>query len=244
MIGRRDLIIGGACLVAAGGAFALAPRRHVSLLGDADLGALIPRHFGRWHAIESDALIVPQTESSLATRLYNQSVGRMYVDPVGNAVMVLIAYGRTQNDELQLHRPEICYPAIGFDLSNNRRVDIPVANGTVAIPGRAMTAHTDIRTEQILYWTRIGEYLPVDGREQRRRKFELQLDGIIPDGILVRISNTRVDAEAGQRLNSHFASDFLAACTSAARRVLAGTTVGLALDAASPNPVRQATARS
>lgn len=223
MIDRRNFIIGGACTLAAGGAFAMTPRTRIELLGDEQLDALIPRQIGEWKAVESDALIVPQTEGSLANRIYNQSVGRAYVDTLGNAVMLLIAYGRTQNDTLQLHRPEICYPAIGFEISESRPTRIALDERRLAVPGRILTARTDIRTEQILYWTRIGEYLPVDGAEQRRRKFELQLRGIVPDGILVRVSNTRLDAASGEALNRHFVEDLLVACNARARRVLIGT---------------------
>ena len=229
MIHRRDLLIGGACALAASGALALTPRKRMQLLGDRELDALIPRTLGAWKAVESDALIVPQTESSLANRIYNQSVGRAYVDPAGNAVMLLIAYGRTQNDTLQLHRPEICYPAIGFEISDNRPTRIALGEGRAAIPGRIMSAHTDIRTEQILYWTRIGEYLPISGAEQRERKFALQLRGVVPDGILVRVSNTRVDQTAGEALNRHFATDLLTGCSPEARRVLVGTAIANAL---------------
>jgi EpsI family protein len=137
-------------------------------------------------------------------------------------VMLLIAYGDTQNDLLQLHRPEACYPAFGFAITGSRKTLVPLANG-VFVPARALTASSAQRVEQILYWTRIGEHLPTDGREQRIAKLEDQLAGIVPDGVLVRISMIADDAEQGLALNRAFATDLMKAIPARNRSMLIGT---------------------
>lgn len=222
MIGRRHALMGLACLVAAGSAAALTPRRRLSLAAGMKLDAAIPRRFAGWQEQQTDALITPEEEGSLAARLYGQIVGRLYVDPSGEMVMMLIAYGGTQNDLLQLHRPEVCYPAFGFSIDGNVQTDVPLAPG-VAIPGRALTASSSHRIEQILYWTRIGEHLPTNGREQRLAKLNDQFAGVIADGVLVRISTISDDPREGLAVNRRFAKDLMSAIPSPVRPMLIGT---------------------
>jgi EpsI family protein len=227
---RRDILLGGVLLAASGSAYALTPRRKVTLLGQHKLDQLIPSRFAGWKESPSAALVVPKEEDSLEARLYSQSVGRVYANPDGEAVMMLIAYGDTQSDQLQLHRPETCYPAFGFELANMHQVNIPVGKGAL-IPARTLTASSDLRTEQIVYWTRIGEYLPSTGREQRWMRLRTELSGIIPDGVLVRISTIGANPAPAFALNRRFAADLLANVSPAARRVLAGTSIARKLSA-------------
>lgn len=222
MISRRDMLVGGLLLGAAGGAYAWTPREKMSLLGSRDLERLIPKAFGQWSELPAQALVVPEEEDSLASQLYRQRVGRIYANPDGDAVMLLIAYGGTQSDSLQLHRPEVCYPAFGFNLRGITDVSIPLVAGA-AIPGRQLVAASPIRTEQILYWTRIGEFLPVSGAEQRWARLRTQMGGAIPDGMLVRLSSLGTDPARGYALNRRLAADLMAAIGPDARRALVGT---------------------
>lgn len=222
MINRRDVIIGGACLAAAASAEAMRPRTRLDLLGGQKLEAGVPRAFGPWRMHDSDGVVAPQSENSLAAKLYNQTVARTYLGPDNVLLMMLVAYGNTQSDTLQLHRPEVCYPAFGFEVTNSRRVDLPLANG-VSIPGRDLTARTEGRQERISYWTRIGEYLPVDNSEQRQMRFRTALAGIVPDGALVRFSNTVEDEDKAFALNARFAADFIRALPARLRPALITT---------------------
>jgi EpsI family protein len=219
---RRDFLIGSLLLAASGGAYALTPRRKLALLESSTLETMIPRRFGEWTEVPSGALVVPQGDDSLAARLYSQTVGRVYINPDNEYMMMLIAYGDTQSDQLQLHRPEVCYPAFGFELQDVQRADIAVADG-VSVPGRRMTATSDLRDEHILYWARIGELLPASGSEQRWMRLKTEMQGIIPDGVLVRFSNIRPDPSAGFLLNQRFAADLVQAISPGARRALLGT---------------------
>ena len=166
--------------------------------------------------------MIPQSDDSLAAKLYSQTLARYYVDAAGEGVMMLIAYGDTQSDQLQLHRPEVCYPAFGFNVV--RTVAAPIAiSPSVSVPARSLTAESPMRTEQIAYWTRIGEYLPIDGTEQRIAKLRNAFDGVLPDGVLVRLSNVNGDASAAFALNQRFAGAMLAAIAPAKRSVLIGS---------------------
>ncbi len=228
MIDRRELLVGGACLAAAAGAEAMRPRTRMSLLHGTKLDAVIPRRFGSWSEREAKGLVTPQSENSLAARLYTQSVGRFYERPDGELVMMLIAYGDTQSDSLQLHRPEVCYPAFGFTITANNAAHYPIANG-IDVPGRNLTATSPGRDEHISYWTRVGEFLPIDNREQRAAKLRQAMAGLIPDGVLVRLSSLNTDPDAAFALNAQFAADLVRAVAPAARPALITTAKALQL---------------
>lgn len=195
MIARRDLLLGGGLLLGAGAAFALTPRKRLDLLGSRKLEALIPTRLGPWAVTPSDAVVLPKArEGSLADRLYSQTVSRLYTSETQLPVMLVVAYGSTQSDQLQLHRPEVCYAAVGFQVAGSRDMPIPLGQ-QAALPARALVASTDQRIEPILYWTRIGDSLPTTGETQRMAKLKGELDGYVADGVLVRMSTVAEPTE-------------------------------------------------
>ncbi len=184
---RRDLLLGGGLLGAAAAAAALTPRQRLVLLENRKLEDVIPQRVGDWQHVPSEGFVLPKSPGSLADRLYSQTVTRLYASPTRLPVMLVIAYGAVQNDLLQLHRPETCYSAIGFTISASRVADVRLAP-RVSLPVRELTAASDARTEQICYWTRIGDDLPTDGNAQRWVKLRQQMRGYLSDGVLVRMS--------------------------------------------------------
>ena len=224
MIDRRDLILGGGMLVAAAGAAVMTPRRHVELLHGRKLDAIIPNRIGEWQTTPSTAFVLPKTPGSLADRLYSDTVSRLYIAQNNLPVMMVLAYGNLQSDLLQLHRPETCYAAVGFQISNSTRTQVMVSPG-VAIPVRQLTASSDNRIEPISYWTRIGDYLPTDTREQRTMRLREQIAGIIPDGILVRLSTVAEPTPATFTTLSSFGRAFVLAVKPSDRSILIGPTL-------------------
>lgn len=224
MIDRRDVILGGGMLVAAAGAAALTPRRHVEFLGKRKLDAIVPITIGGWKSTPSNAFVLPKTPGSLADRLYSDTVSRLYVADNALAVMMVLAYGNLQSDLLQLHRPEICYAAVGFQISDSTKTNLAVAP-SVVVPSRALVATSDNRVEPILYWTRIGDALPTDGREQRSMKLRQQFQGIIADGILVRLSTVAEPSPETFAALVAFGRAFILSVKPADRAVLIGPTL-------------------
>jgi len=188
VIARRDLLIGGACLAAAGGALALANRREVRLLQKGKIADLVPANFGGWTSEDVGDPMALNAPGTLAGMLYNELLVRSYTNAEkGQALTALIAYGARQTDDLQLHRPEICYPAFGYALVRNEPVDVPLATG-VSVPARKLAAEAEGRRESIIYWSRMGEYLPQSAAEQRKDRVQIAMQGIVPDGVLIRLS--------------------------------------------------------
>lgn len=221
---RRDLLIAGLAVAAAAGAEALRPHRKLILLKGGKIDGLMPKKFGSWTAEASSGLVSPEQAGKLAKTLYSEIVQRIYHDEQsGAAVMLLAAYGDTQSDLLQLHRPETCYPAVGFALESSKRTQIMLRNGA-AIPARQVVAVADDRRENILYWTRLGERLPQSENDQRTARFRNAVDGYIADGILFRCSVLGDSASAFHLLNQ-FVPALLDASPPVIRPALVGTRI-------------------
>lgn len=224
MIARRDLFIGAACLATAGTGALLKPRRNVSLLAQTDsLAKIVPASFGGWRSEDIGDPLAINGPKTLSSQLYNQLLSRAYVnDETGEFVFTLMAYGGRQTDELQLHRPEVCYPAFGFELLQNEPMTLKLATG-VTVPARRMLASSEERNESVIYWTRMGEYLPSSGAQQREDRFRIALQGIIPDGLLVRFSTKADNAADPWKSIERFVAGMVAAVPAKDRRVLVGT---------------------
>lgn len=222
MIHRRDILMAGACLVAAAGAYQLKPRDRMTLLTGSKIADVIPTAFGAWASQGDDALVRPETSGKLAELLYSELVSRIYSnEETGSLVMVLVAYGDTQSDLLQLHRPESCYPAVGFQLKMSQAAPVPLGpNG--AIPGRRVIAERSGRRESIVYWTRLGEFLPDSASAQREARFLTAVKGYIPDGALFRFSTLRTEGDVFADLDQ-FISGLVRAVAPAARKALIGS---------------------
>ena len=225
MIVRRDLLLGAASVAAAGAAYQLKPRKRVSLLGDRKLESIVPMAFGQWAAEDFTNLVKPETVGKLAARLYSEMIQRIYHhEPSGSQIMVLIAYGDTQSDLLQLHRPESCYPAVGFQLLSSVESRIPLTPA-VAIPSRRVVAVKGDRQENIVYWTRLGEYLPTGSWDQRDARLRTAMQGYIPDGGLFRFSALGDDRDGAFKLLDGFVADMMKAVSPGGRRGMVGTKI-------------------
>lgn len=222
MIRRRDLIMAGLALTAAGTAEALRPRKKLILLKGGKIDTLVPKAFGTWTAEGSNGLVSPDQAGKLAKSLYSEIVERIYHDnKTGAAVMVLAAYGDTQSDLLQLHRPESCYPAVGFTIRSTRPKNLSLPGGA-QLPVREVVATSEGRTENIVYWTRIGESLPQSASEQRKARFNDAVHGYVSDGILFRCSALGESAVCFELLEA-FVPALLEATQRNGRPVLIGT---------------------
>ena len=224
MTSRRDLLIGMACLAGAGTSYALIPRRHVSLLQPGKrIEQIVPTTFDGWTSRSVSDLVAPKEEDSLASRLYGETVGRVYSHAGSDGeIMMLLAYGNTQSDDLQLHRPEICYPAFGFAISHSSVMQLPLSGGG-GLPVRQLVADAPDRRETIIYWSRLGEFLPLNKKEQQVDRLRTAMNGNVADGLLARFSVLGADADSAVDLMRRFIPSLLDAVAADARKVLIGT---------------------
>lgn len=218
---RRDLLIGGTMALAAGVAYAREPHTRLASIAPDELEKIVPLEIGPWRYETASGIVLPPPDA-LAKMLYDQQMARAYASDSQPGVMLVMAYGSGQNGALQVHRPEICYPASGFRLSDKRGGTMALGNGT-SIPVRSFTAIGDVRTEQVLYWSRIADVLPTGWTAQRVAIMRNNLMGYIPDGLLVRVSVISPDREGSLAKLGDFCRAMLAASGAAGRRKLIGT---------------------
>ncbi|WEK44115.1 MAG: EpsI family protein [Candidatus Sphingomonas colombiensis] len=228
MIERREFMFAGACAAALGTAEWLRPRKMRLLLPENEkLTNVIPQHFGGWDAGGGGDIVLPDMADSLAAKLYSERVARSYrrtVQDQQQDVMMLIAYGRSQSDVLQLHRPEKCYPATGFAVTESKLFPLPITQN-VSVPAVMLSAEMGSRIEDIVYWTRLGETLPQTYNEQRWARFETALHGYIADGVLVRASMIRMDGVSSLDVLSDFMRDMVLGIKANQRATMIGDTL-------------------
>ncbi|QDZ08037.1 EpsI family protein [Sphingomonas panacisoli] len=219
-VNRRAFIAGGAMLAASGAAMSRIPQPIAPAIASDKFNALVPDTIGSWHFQQTSGLVLPP-EDALSARLYDNLVTRTYSDPAGQVIMLLIAYKNFQDGVLQIHRPEICYPAGGYTLSPTVATEIPLASDRV-LPANAFSAIGNSRSEQVLYWTRIGEAFPVRWSEQRLAVLRANLARINPDGMLARVSMPNDDMASSRPLMIKFIEDLRNAAAPQLRRILFG----------------------
>jgi EpsI family protein len=217
---RRDLLIGGALIGTAAIGLAGSLLNQPRILPGGGLKQLIPEQAGSWRSIGNAGVIVPE-EGDLSRSTYDEVLSRVYVAEALPPMMLLIAYGGNQSGNMQLHRPEACYPAAGFVLGKPRDIVVTGPSGAL-MDARLVEAVSPGRSEQILYWTRIGQRFPRSGLEQRLAVVRENLRGEIPDGVLVRVSTIGLPLEAALPLLTDFIGGLVATAPAEARSLLTG----------------------
>ncbi|UYY57044.1 exosortase-associated protein EpsI, V-type [Sphingomonas sp. S2-65] len=217
---RRAFLLGGMLVVGAAAAAAARPSRRASPISQQALEQAIPTMLGPYRSVDSfDVVLPPQDE--LSRRIYDRYIARAYVAAGRPPIVLVIAYGSTQDYGFQLHRPETCYPASGWDLGPSRQVALSLPDGR-GINGKSMSADRPGRREQLVYWTRIGGSFPVDLWQGRLEIMRGALHRRVPDGVLVRLSTDSQSPAAAIDTLVDFNTRLLAALAPEGRALLLG----------------------
>jgi EpsI family protein len=215
---------GGAMAATVALAALLTPTESMSPPGAVDLEAMIPKSFGDWTFVPSATmqvdLAVRRDDQDESAQVYDQVLMRTYRTPAGEAVMLALAWGRQQRQEVKIHRPELCYVAQGFRIESSRplqTLDLP------GVEGRALLATSARRTEPVVYWVRIGNDISDSAWRTRWYILKEGIGGRIPDGILVRTSQVVRSAsqmDASVEVQQRFLRELVAAMPEGQRSVL------------------------
>ncbi len=191
-------------------AYAMVPR---TILSEVDppieFASALPGDFGDWKLIPSVHVVVPTEPDALANKIYSQMTARGYTDGQGNSVMLLVAYGPRQSNNLQLHAPELCYVAEGFRVQKLSPVDANPGGSIQPFKLTRMVAKRGDRTEQVSYWMRVGDDIISALLGRQYAKLSYGLRGVVPDGVLIRMSSISTDRDATDALHARFLKDLM-----------------------------------
>lgn len=219
---RRSLLVAGIMLSGAALATGLRPSRLMSdVEGVPDLEQLFPTSFGPWRVDASMAVVVPSPDvQAQLDKIYNDVLTRTYINRAGQRVMLSVAYGGDQSDATSAHRPEVCYPAQGFAITDNFADSVRISGRDVSV--RRLMSRIAGRNEPITYWIVVGDQVVTSGIGQKLAQMRFGLQNIIADGLLVRVSTIDPDMQRGHRVQD----EFLAALGSALDRQFAARVLG------------------
>lgn len=178
-------------------------------IGKPDLELMFPRQFGDWRVDTSLPVIAPAPDvQARLDVIYNQLLSRTYVNSVGRSIMLSVAYGGDQSDATRIHRPEICYPSQGFDITYDQPGVQRIAGST--LPVRMLMSRFGSRHEPITYWIVVGNEVATSGMQQKLAQMRYGLRGLIADGMLVRVSSLDTDRAHAHAVQAGFIADLAA----------------------------------
>lgn len=219
------VLVVASCMVCTAGLAHLAkPTEHLSdSIGKPDLENLFPTSFAGWQ-VDRFATVIqpsPDVQAKLAST-YNQVLTRTYMNAKSERIMLSVAYGGDQSNGTRAHRPEVCYPAQGFQITYSAQSSVSVVGQS--LPVRQLMSKLGSRNEPITYWVVVGGQVATSHFDQRMAELRYSLRGLIADGMLVRVSSIGADMTAGHDLQQRFLADLANAQTSDARaRVFGGS---------------------
>lgn len=208
---------------------ALRPRELMASISPVpDLDKVIPRDFGEWHLVPNVGLVTPSepigfAERDLSSRIYSQEVARGYADRSGNMVMFLVAYGPVQNYRLKSHLPEVCYGAAGFRVSSKSVVKVSYGDGAATLTLSRLVAEKEGRFEPVSYWMRVGHDIATGVFDRQIARMKYGMQGMIPDGALMRVSTVGLAKDASYKLQDQFIRDLIAAIAPENRKFFIGS---------------------
>ena len=174
------------------------------------LDTLFPKAFGAW--VEDTRMpvqLVSPDAQAVIDKIYNQTLSRTYVNPQGERIMLSVAYGGDQSDATRAHRPEVCYPAQGFQVLFSR--DVRQRAGSSDLVVRQLVTQLGSRVEPVTYWIVVGEKTAITGSQQKLAQLSYSVAGLVPDGMLVRVSSINTNHGEGFALQRAFLNDLAVA---------------------------------
>lgn len=202
---RLKALLALALMVAAfAGAAAWRPAlRLADTLPKVDLASLFPARFGDWAVDERVPVqLISPDQAAVLNAIYTQTLSRTYLNGRGQRIMLSVAYGGDQSDATRAHRPEVCYPAQGFQVLSTR-------NGVFSSEGlhqpvRQLVTQLGGRVEPLSYWIVVGDRVTLTGTEQKLAQLAYGYRGMVADGLLVRVSSIDNNAEQAFALQQAF----------------------------------------
>ncbi len=188
----RNLWLLLAMVLCAGAAIAITPKHKIADRNPMpNLSTLIPQQIGQWRQIPGSNQIIDPGQAQKLNSIYDQVYTKTFENTRGYRVMLSLAYGGNQRDELELHKPEVCYVAQGFTLYNKESAKVNILNRQ--IPVVRLQTKMNARYEPVTYWAVVGDTVVHSSYHKKITELKYGLKGEIPDGLLVRASSIDTD---------------------------------------------------
>ena len=186
-----------------------------------DFEQIIPKQFSDWTIIDDIPVIIadPEMQNNI-DEIYSQTVTRTYINKNNEAIMLSIAYGVDQSDSMQVHKPEVCYPAQGFNLLKSVD-DILNING-VQIPIRKLNTQLRNRNEFVTYWILVGDRVIAGNLGRKLHQLKYGFKGEIPSGLLFRVSSIGSDETKEFLIQENFTKELLENLSDSNKKTLIG----------------------
>jgi len=183
---------------------ALQPRKMLADTGPKIvLDNSVPASFGQWRVDPDMVAMVPSSvQQEKINAIYSQTLSRTYINARGQRIMLSIAYGSNQTQQMRAHRQEVCYAAQGFQISGLHSDKLVL--GGVPVPVTRMVAVNGPRIEPVTYWFTMGSSVVRSYLDRQVVQLKYALSDFIPDGYLVRVSAIEADAQAAFALQTDF----------------------------------------
>ena len=204
----KSLIIGFVLLSTLAGGYFLKPEIQVRSADQMpDFEKIIPSQFGTWKLDDALPMILGDPgQLALLDKIYSQNISRTYISKKGQHLMLAVAYGYNQSDEMQVHKPEVCYPAQGFKVLNKDSGQLET--GIKTIPVTYLKTQKGPRVEFVTYWILVGDQVVQGDINRKLTQLSFGLKGVIPDGLLFRVS-TIGETEAEFNVQKQFITDMI-----------------------------------
>ena len=121
----------------------------------------IPTQLGPWTGKEVQ--LDPRTYQATGSEVL---VNRQYRNPAGDTASLHAAMWLEFSIKLP-HRPEICYPASGYEIISENDWQLQVADQS-SMPVRLLTVRRDAKQSYVVYWYQLGERIII-GRAPLQR---------------------------------------------------------------------------
>ena len=207
-INRRSLMVGFGLTAGAAFSYFNMPRASATPITKSRFERMIPETVGGWSSRKSAELVLP-AEDDQQDKLYENLETRIYEGNGLPSMMLLIGYSSVQQNDVHVHRPEVCYPAAGFPIVQSKPAEIDF--GPRKVFARELVADRGGLKERILYWVRVGEKFPIGWADQRLVMAISNAKGVTPDGLLFRVSTIEEVGKSSPQALENFTKAFVAA---------------------------------
>lgn len=174
----------------------------------APISLALPDSIGGWRMDKSTPVVeLPPDVAAQVKSIYTEVADKVYVDSSGNRMMVTLAYGRDQSDGFKVHRPEICYAAQGFTVSSPKHTLLDLGDRKIKV--NRVDTSLAARSEPVTYWMVIGDKVVDTPLSHKLEQIKYSFSGLVPDGLLVRVSSLSPNNEASYQMHERFVREWL-----------------------------------